>query len=106
MWEELDLNQLSGTFLSLKSRYSPRMSMARMLARHAAGSEWGKSRGLNELFKNNKENLAAFARMLLMPADLVLSVSAGVRNPTVLSMRFEVPEEDALARLQDLADRF
>lgn len=102
MWDEVDVAQLSGTFLSLRTQYSPRMSMARLLARHVAVCPWGKERDLLPVLKND-ELLRAFARMLLMPASLIERLSSGARNPTIMSIHFEVPEDDARQRLQELA---
>lgn len=46
MWEEVDPAQLSGTFMKLTDRFSPRMSMARLLVRHISISDWGKQHNL------------------------------------------------------------
>ena len=35
MWEEMDINQLTGGFLRLTDPFAPRMSMARMVGRLA-----------------------------------------------------------------------
>lgn len=102
MWEQVDATQLSGTFLSMKTQYSPRMSLARLLARHVAVSSWGKERNLSYILKD-EELLRIFARMMLMPANMVMILTSGARNPTTMSMHFEVPEEDARFRLQELA---
>lgn len=102
MWETLDITQLSGTFLTIKERYSPRMSLARLLARHAAASVWGKEHGLYDVLQEEPQHLNAFARMLLMPAEMVQELRSGAFNPTTMSMVFEIPEEDARLRLQDL----
>ncbi len=101
MWEEVDISQLSGTFLSIKDHYSPRMSLARLLARHIIASEWGRSRGIPNILSDDSA-VRAFARMLIMPASMVRALSAGARNPTAMSMHFEVPEEDSRLRLQEL----
>ncbi len=101
MWEELDINQLSGSFLSIKDRYSPRMSLARLLARHIASSPWGKERGLAALLQS-EEDIQSFARMLIMPAEMVEALTSSMRNPSTVGLHFEVPEEDALLRLQEL----
>ena len=102
MWDEVDVNQLSGTFLSIKDQYSPRMSLARLLARHIATSEWGKQRGLYQIVKQNEELLRAFARMIIMPAPMVEGMTASSRNPMTISQEFEAPEEDARQRLLEL----
>lgn len=102
MWDEVDVNQLSGTFLSIKDQYSPRMSLARLLARHIATSDWGKERGILDIIKKDEERLRAFARMIVMPATMVKGLTASSRNPMTLSAEFEAPEEDARQRLIEL----
>jgi hypothetical protein len=103
MWREVNINQLSGSFINVKEFYSPRMSLARLLARHVATSEWGKRRNVGDVLHNEKQ-LHAFARMLIMPRGMVKALSSGARTPTAMSMHFEVPEEDARMRLEELAD--
>ncbi len=102
MWSEVDVNQLSGNFLNIKDRYSPRMSLARLLTRHILSSEWGAQRGLPTLITHT-DHVQAFARMLVMPREMITAMTTGGRNPTSMSIHFEVPEEDALKRLQELA---
>jgi len=101
MWEELDPTQLSGNFLSIKDRYSPRMSLARLLVRHIAASDWGKGRELNTLL-GDTEALNTFARMLMMPEDMVVGLTTSNRNPKTMSIHFEVPEDEARQRLLEL----
>ena len=103
MWQEVDIAKLSGGFLSIKDIYSPRMSLARLLARHIATSEWGKTHQLRDIL-NDEEQIYAFARMLIMPMGMVKALSSGARAPTTMSFHFEVPEEDARLRLTELAD--
>jgi hypothetical protein len=103
MWREVDINQLSGSFINVKEHYSPRMSLARLLARHVVTSSWGQKRGLAEL-RHDDSQIRAFARMLVMPSTMVKALSSGARTPTAMSMHFEVPEEDARLRLDELAD--
>lgn len=103
MWQEVDIAKLSGGFLSIKEIYSPRMSLARLLARHIATSEWGKTHQLREILID-EEQIYAFARMLIMPMAMVKALSSGARAPTTMSFHFEVPEEDARLRLSELAN--
>ncbi|MFZ4813577.1 MAG: hypothetical protein ACOYL5_03500 [Phototrophicaceae bacterium] len=103
MWEEMDITQISGNFISVKDIYSPRMSLSRLLARHVASSRWGYARGLYELL-SDVEAIHTFGRMLVMPRQMVMSLAAGARTPTAMSVHFEVPEDDARQRLQDIAD--
>lgn len=102
MWENVDINQLSGTFLVLKDQYSPRMSLARLLARYVAGSGWGASRGLYDIVIGDDDHLRIFARMLIMPRDMIESLTPATRNAIAISDEFEVPEADAQARLDEL----
>lgn len=104
MWAEVDITELSVGFLKTGGHFSPRMSLVRLLARHIIQSDWGDRHGLHEMFKSdkNEELLRAFARMLIMPANMVKNLSANARNPMTMSMHFEVPEEDARLRLKEL----
>lgn len=101
MWEELDISQISMTFFKVTEHYSPRMSMARLLARHIVNSSWGNERNLNQWLQD-ENTLFAFARMIVMPEYMVRELQDGVRTPEIMSAHFEVPEEDARLRLQDL----
>ena len=107
MWDEVDITELSVGFLKTGGHYSPRMSLARLLARHIAQSEWGNHRGIRELLKNDtdEEMLKAFARMLIMPAWMVAALSNSGRTPLTMSLHFEVPEDDARLRLSELTQR-
>lgn len=101
MWEKVDITQLSGSFLSLKDPYSPRMSIARLLARHLASCPWGRERDLFNLLREG-DNLKLFARMLIMPKPLVEKVPTAARTPTTMSLQFEVPEDDIRIRLDEV----
>lgn len=101
MWNEVDITQLSSSFLKVDDVYSPRMSLARMLARHVASSGWGKQRNLTDML-NDPDQLYTFARMLIMPRNMVMDLTTGARTPTAMSVHFEVPESDARTRLIDL----
>ncbi len=104
MWDEVDVNQLSGSFLVIKDRFSPRMSMARLLVRHIAISEWGRERGLQTIFIQDEALIKTFGRMIVMPKELLSSLSNSARTAPMISLRFEVPEEDARLRLLELAE--
>ena len=101
MWEQVDITQLSGSFLSLKDRYSPRMSIARLLAKHLTTCPWGEQRGLFDLLRT-ADNLNSFARMLVMPRNLVEQVNTAARTPTTMSLQFEVPVDDVRLRLDEI----
>lgn len=104
MWHEVDITELSVGFLRAGGHFSPRMSLARLLARHVIQSDWGEKRGLRELFKDDRDEslLRAFARMLIMPAEMVKALSPGARTPITMSIHFEVPEDDTRQRLKEL----
>jgi hypothetical protein len=104
MWKRMDITQLSGTFLSISHRYSPRMSLARMLVRHVAYSQWGKARGVLEVIEQNEDLVPVFARMLIMPRSFVKGLPADERDAETISERFQVPDDDASARLEELGD--
>lgn len=101
MWHELDPSQLSGSFMRIDGRYSPRMSLARLLARHIVQSDWGKDRQLDALI-TDPDTLNRFARMLIMPENMVEGLAGSARTPKAMSLRFEVPEEEARQRLLEL----
>lgn len=101
MWDDVDLSRLSGSFLKLTESYSPRMSLARMLARHVASCGWGAARGLSSLDRDEAK-LYSFARMLVMPANMVMQLNETARTPHLIGTYFEVPEEDARVRLKEL----
>jgi hypothetical protein len=102
MWEEVDIARLSIGFLSIKDAYSPRMSLTRLLARHVVHSEWGQAHNMQDMVKDDAD-VHAFARMLVMPLEMVRALSSSSRNPTTMSFHFEVPEEDARLRLMELS---
>jgi hypothetical protein len=100
-WPEIDLSEMSVTFLSLHDRYAPRMSAVRLLARNIARSEWGQQRGLTTLLIDT-HTLNVFARALLVPKSLLDKFDKEVHEKTAISFRFELPEDDAQARLEDM----
>lgn len=102
MWDEVDPSQLSGTFMNLSERFSPRMSLARLLVRHITMSEWGKQHNLPAVIVD-KESINNFARKILMPREMVEGLTASMRNPTTMSTHFEVPESDAEERLLEMS---
>ena len=101
MWKELNLAELSTTFINIKQRYSPRMSVSRLLARLICRCDWGIQRGLGDLAAN-EEAMRAFARVIMMPRPMIEALPAANRTPITVSMRFEVPEDDARLRLEEL----
>lgn len=102
MWEEVDVTQLSGSFMSIKERYSPRMSVARLLVRHIVLSDWGQQHDISHILDDD-EVVNRFARMLLMPKEMVLGLTNSMRNPKTMSTHFEAPESDAQLRLLELS---
>ncbi len=101
MWDDVDVGDLTGNFLNISTPFSPRMSLARFLARHIAKSPWGKQRGLAAL-DGDEESIHRFARVIIMPLDMVLEINAASRTPQLISLHFEVPEDDARLRLKEL----
>ncbi len=102
MWDEVNISQLTGSFLSFKDPYAPRMSMARLLAKHVIHCTWGREREVGALIAGEEDTLRAFARMIVMPRELIEDVNRHARNPVAISMQFEVPESDAQMRLLQL----
>jgi hypothetical protein len=100
MWKEVNLSELSAAFINVRQRFSPRMSIARLLVRHILRSEWATTRNLAPLL-SDEDAIRAFARAILMPRVL-LSTKTATRDPAVLSSRFEAPEDDVKLRLIDL----
>lgn len=100
MWREPNLGDLSLSFIQISSQFGPRMSIARLLARHLCGCPWGAARGLRR--DHTDEEIRYLARAILMPSQMIAALPEAQRDPLDLGARFEVPESDALARLQDL----
>jgi hypothetical protein len=105
MWKEVDITELSISFVKGGGHFSPRMSLARLLARHVVHSDWGGEHGLETIIEEagGEDALRAFARMLIMPHEMVKALAPSALTPITMSMHFEVPEEDASLRLGDLA---
>jgi hypothetical protein len=101
MWDDVDVSDLTGNFLNISTPFSPRMSLARFLARHIARSNWGTKRGLGGLNADD-ESIHRFARVIVMPKNLLTEISAESRTPELISLHFEVPEDDARLRLLEL----
>jgi hypothetical protein len=101
MWKEINLSELSTAFINIRQRYSPRMSVARLLARNVCRSEWGTTRKL-ETVGGTDDGLRALARAILMPRTMIEALAPASRTPIAMSMRFEVPEDDARQRLKEL----
>jgi len=102
MWNEVDFKDLSSTFLNISTPYSPRMSLARFLAKNIAKSEWGNERDLKSLLPD-EQAVHRFARMITMPIDMVMEITPDARTAEIISLHFEVPEEDARQRLEELS---
>lgn len=101
MWKEVNLSELSLSFISVNQRYSPRMSVARLLARHICRCEWGATRGLGA-YAENDEATRSLARAIIMPRQMLEEGGAASRLVPILSDKFEMPEEDVERRLREL----
>jgi hypothetical protein len=101
MWQQVNLSELSAAFINVRERYSPRMSIARLLVRYICRSAWGTKYQLAQ-FQTDDAAIRTFARVLLMPGAMIAALSDELRNPISISNRFEVPEEDAQLRLIEL----
>lgn len=98
LWPRADLKQMTGSFFSLTDPYMSRISAARLLARCVARSDWGQGRGLEPTLQSDAA-MNLFARAIIMPHRLL---EGQLDDMDMLITRFEVPEEDVLARLRDL----
>ncbi|PJF28367.1 MAG: hypothetical protein CUN53_00585 [Phototrophicales bacterium] len=101
MWEDLDISQISVNFLKVTNYYSPRMSLARLLARQLCASRWGSRLGLDAIW-GNEIKLHRFTRMLVMPSSMITELTLTARTPSIMSVHFEVPLDDARLRLEEL----
>lgn len=101
MWKEVNLSELSTSFINVRQRYSPRMSVGRLLARFICRSDWGDRHQLKG-FAENDEMIRALARAILIPKNMLDLIPPASRSTMAVSMRFEVPEDDARQRLLDL----
>src|SRR5262245_47525573 len=101
MWKEINLSELSTSFINVRQRYSPRMSVGRLLARSICRSEWGDRHQLKSYIEDD-EAIRALARAILVPKDMLDLIPPASRSTMAVSMRFEVPEDDARQRLLDL----
>lgn len=101
MWREVNLSELSLSFISIEQPFSPRMSIARLLARHMCRCEWGAERGLAPYAEDN-EALRALARAIVMPRSMLEEIPVVQRTPRFISTRFETPEKDVALRLSEL----
>ena len=101
MWQQVNLSELSAAFINVRERYSPRMSIARLLVRYICRSAWGAKYQLAQ-FQSDDAAIRTFARVLMMPGSMIAALSDELRNPISISNRFEVPEEDAQQRLIEL----
>ncbi len=101
MWQEVKLDELSLSFISLEHPFSPRMSIARLLVRHLCRCAWGAERGLAP-YAEDDEAVRALARAIVMPRAMLEALPAAQRTPQNLSARFEAPERDVALRLSEL----
>lgn len=104
MWDEVDVSQMTAR-LDLSSPYSAQMSMARLLARNIMMSQWGITHELGGL-DEDEDVVRAFARMLVMPADMIMQLNETSRTPQLLSLHFEVPEAEAKQRLDEVNEYY
>ncbi len=105
MWREINLSELSISFLDIRQRHSPRMSVARLLARNMCRCDWGTARSLAQ-FADSEPDIRSLARVIIMPSKMIAEMTLDSRAPIIISERFEVPEEDAQQRLIDLGYTF
>lgn len=104
-WEEVDIGNLSGSFLSYKpgEPFSPRMSIARLLIRHMCASDWGTQNGLSNV-GTDKDSVHSLSLVIVMPKFMIDDLPSSARTSKTIAMNFEVPEEDARTRLLALTE--
>src|SRR5262249_39592594 len=90
MWKEVNVSELSTSFINVRQRYSPRMSVGRLLARSICRSEWGDNHKLKG-YTENDEMIRALARAILVPKSMLDLIPPASRSTMAVSMRFEVP---------------
>jgi len=100
MWQQVNLGEMSTTFLRVSEQYGLRLSIARLLARHICRSVWGEAHGLTAYSKNDTV-IYALARALLIPRRLIVDQKAP-HDSIAVSYRFGVPESAARLRLMEL----
>ena len=101
LWSRADLAELTSSFLVMTDRYSPRMSVARLLARHIARCEWGEAYGLGPIY-SSKSLTNNFARALMMPQPMLEDAMQNANSRMAVINKFEVPEADYSLRLEEL----
>jgi hypothetical protein len=101
MWREVNLSELSISFISVDQPFSPRMSIARLLARHVCRCAWGAERGLAR-YADDDEALRALARAIVLPRAMLEELPDAQRTLPNISARFEMPEKDVSLRLSEL----
>ena len=101
MWREVNLGDLSLSFITVTDPFSPRMAVARLLARYMCGSRWGETHGLRR-YADSDDEVRALARAVIMPRGMIVALGVEQHTPLDISARFEVPEADARQRLLDL----
>jgi hypothetical protein len=102
MWDEVDISLVSGSFMAMGDPYVPRMSFARVLARHLVNSAWGAERGLST-YKDDPRSISTLARVIIMPRSMLERLAPSARNAHTLSGHFEAPFKDAALRLEEIA---
>jgi len=102
LWREYNIMDISIGFLTTKSLFGPRMSLARFLVRVISTSDWGIAQGLRPM-SDSSLHYHPFARMLVMPATMIAELRQDARTPQLMSVHFEVPEDEATKRLDELA---
>lgn len=100
LWPYVDLSEMSASFLHLNHRYAPRMTVVRLLAKHIARSEWGFEHGL-EVAYSFDDGINQLSRALIMPKRFIDDFP-DLDDIPLVSVQFEVPEDDVVSRLQDL----
>ncbi|MFQ3537180.1 MAG: hypothetical protein SNJ58_15065 [Aggregatilineales bacterium] len=101
MWRQVNLSELSLSFIDTQQPFGPRMSVARLLARHICRCPWGVEHGL-AAYAEDQEAVHALARAIVMPRAMLEEMPPAQRTLSAISARFEMPERDVCLRLAEL----
>lgn len=93
MWENALAFDLSSKYYDPNEPNNSRMGLARMLTRRLCGSQWGRDRKLDHII-TGRDQVYAFAQMLVLPRALLKEVHQDDMNPSALGDMFQVPLSD------------
>jgi len=102
MGASLQVSKMSTGFIQINKPFAPRMALARWLARQLIKSDWGIARQLDQVL-TGEIRIKVFARILLMPRQMIMALQKESRTVVTLVNYFQVPPEEAKQRLEEIA---